>query len=160
IESAAVVELGDRELPGAHLILGFRAVRPGQRNGKPDLDVGLLCPQQIDAKRRDGKGCPGACRRQQTAAGNRSRFGRLPGHSSSPCNSVWFCWRIPVQIRPKDVRITCAVNGISVIIPPCGTNASLAALATWASPPAVRGSPAPLPRSSGSKVGDATCPSS
>jgi hypothetical protein len=40
--TAGVVELGDRELARANLVLRFSAVRPRQWNGKPNLDVGLL----------------------------------------------------------------------------------------------------------------------
>jgi hypothetical protein len=40
--TAGVVELGDRELARANLVLRFSAVRPREWNGKPDLDVGLL----------------------------------------------------------------------------------------------------------------------
>jgi len=44
---AGVVELGDRELARANLVLRFSAVRSRQRNEKPDLDVSLLRLQQL-----------------------------------------------------------------------------------------------------------------
>ena len=70
VEAAAVIELRNGDLRSTHLILGFGAVGSRQRHRKPDLDGRFLRLQQIDAKRRSGKCCPRARRRQQTSAGN------------------------------------------------------------------------------------------
>src|SRR3984885_9790559 len=78
-EATAVIELGNRDLRGAHLILGFGAVGSRQGNREPDLDGGFLRLQKIDAKRRSREGGSRAHRRQQSSAGNRS-VGDLPGH--------------------------------------------------------------------------------
>src|SRR3981189_2067311 len=65
-----------------------------------------------------------------------------------------------IQIRPSADRITCGVNGISVIIAPNALSASFTAFATAAAAPAVPASPAPLAPSSVSEVGDTTWPTS
>ncbi len=121
VEAAALVELGDGDFGGAHLILRLGAVRPGQRNRKADLDGGFLRLQQIDAERRGGQRRAGADRRQQAAAGNRSGFGGLLGHGVLHwivllAYYIRFCSLVLVQIRPNAVRITCGVSGISVMV--------------------------------------------
>src|ERR1039458_1154411 len=73
---------------------------------------------------------------------------------------IRFCRLVLVQIRPSAVRITCGVNGISVIIARNGLSASFTAFATAAAAPAVPASPAPLAPNSVSAVGDTTWPTS
>src|SRR6266481_1241086 len=162
IKAAGFVELGHSKLSGAHLVLGFGAVETGQRDGKADLDIGLLRPKQVDPKRRGGK-C-GACARrdQQATAGNRSGPCDLPGHGFVlRLKFFWpFADGVFAQIRPRAVRITCGVKGISVILVLNGLSASLTALATAAAAPAVPASPAPLAPNSLSSVGDTTWPTS
>src|SRR5690348_11271786 len=55
-----------------------------------------------------------------------------------------FAGGVPRQIRPKAVRITSGVRGISVTMVANGFSASLTALVTAAAAPAVPASPAPL----------------
>ena len=89
VKAAGIVELGDGKLRRAHLVLRLGAIGPGQRNRKADLDIGFLGLQQVDAKRRGGKGCPRAHRRQQTAAGNRSGFGDAFRHVVLPVIAIF-----------------------------------------------------------------------
>jgi hypothetical protein len=72
VEAAVIVELGDGDLGGAHLVLGFGAVGAGQRHRKADLDGGFLRLQQIDAKRRGCECRARADRRQQLEIGGKS----------------------------------------------------------------------------------------
>ena len=166
VEAAAVIELRDGQLRGAHLILRFGAVGSGQRNRKADLDVGFLCLQQIDTKRRGGKCRACADRGQEATARNRSGFGDALGHWCPPrifaLHSFIFDFTGVVlgQIRPSADRISCGVRGISVMTAPNGRNASFTAFDTAAAAPAVPASPAPLAPSSVSNVGETTCPTS
>src|SRR3984893_9845406 len=95
------------------------------------------------------------------AAGNRFGFGDPLGHALLPLDILFgFIGLVLVHIRPSAVRITCGVNGISVITAPNGLSASFTAFATAAAAPPLPDAPAPLAPNSVSSVGDTTCPTS
>ena len=85
VETAALVELGDRDFGGAHLILGLGAIGAGQRHREADLDGRFLRLQQIDAERRCRGNGARAGGRQQAAAADRPgwRF-CFVGHALAP----------------------------------------------------------------------------